>query len=279
MIEPVGTSGGPSTETEERRQPKDPITLTWLGQAGFLLEGMGERILIDPWFSPHELRTADPVPIDALGGPVGWLFATHEHPDHLDLPSMEPLLRHSPRLRLVVASPLQDLIREAAPHADVTPVQPGVELVAGRVRVRVVPAWHGVTVDDGYSDGGWSEGLPTRFVGYVIEFPAATLYHAGDTIAAEPLIETVREHHPDVALLPVNGRDFFRERRGILGNLDAREAVEMAVRIGARTLIPMHHDMVRGNTVRPSTVTDAVQEAGVDLHLVLPAKGQPIRLG
>jgi L-ascorbate 6-phosphate lactonase len=266
-------------ETDQRRQPNEAITLTWLGQAGFLLEGAGERILIDPWLSPHELRTAEPIPIDALGGPVGWLLATHEHLDHLDLPSMKAFARHSPGLRVVVASPLQELVREAAPDADVTPVQPGDEVVAGRVRVGVVPAWHGVTVDAGYSDGGWSQGLPTRFVGYVIAFPGVTLYHGGDTIAAKPLIETVRNHRPDVALLPVNGRDFFRERGGILGNLDAREAVEMTVRIGARTLIPMHHDMVRGNTVRVSTVTDAVQEAGADLHVVIPARGRPIRLG
>jgi L-ascorbate 6-phosphate lactonase len=269
------------TETNARRPPRrldEAITLTWLGQAGFLLEGAGQRILIDPWLSPHELRTADPVPIEALGEPVRWLLATHEHLDHLDLPSMGPLLRHSPRLQVMVPSPLEDLVREAAPDARGVGVQPGDVVAAEGVQFHVVPAWHGVTVDDGYSDGGWSEGLPTRFVGYVIEFPGSVLYHGGDTLATKPLIQAVSEHRPDVALLPVNGRDFFRERRGILGNLDAREAVEMAVRIGARTLIPMHYDMVRGNTVRLGTVADAVQESNEDLHLMIPARGLPIRL-
>jgi len=32
---------------------------------------------------------------------------------------------------------------------------------------------------------------------------------------------------PDLALLPINGRDWFRERLGIIGNTDAREAADL----------------------------------------------------
>jgi L-ascorbate 6-phosphate lactonase len=252
-------------------------TLTWLGQAGFLIEGAGERILIDPWFSPHELRTSDPIAIEALGEPVGWLLATHEHLDHLDLPSLPALARHSGGIRVVVPAPLEEPVREACSDVEVVPVAPGDEFTAGAVRVRVVPAWHGVAIQDGYTDGGWSETGVTRFVGYVLRFPGLTLYHAGDTVASDALIEAVRPLGVDVALVPVNGRDFFREADGILGNLDAREAVELAARIGARTLVPMHHDMVRGNTADAGALVDHAARAG-GLHVLIPARGRGFRL-
>ena len=56
----------------------------------------------------------------------------------------------------------------------------------------------------------------------------------------------------DVAVLPVNGRDPEREARGIVGNMDAREAVELALAIGATLLVPIHWDGFAGNTVPPA---------------------------
>lgn len=253
------------------------VTLTWLGQAGFVIEGAGERVLVDPWFSPHELRMFDPIPIEALGEPVGWVLVSHEHEDHLDLSSMPALARHSTGVSVVVPAPLEDRVREAS-DVQVIPALPGDDVGAGACAVRVVPAWHGVTIKDGYSDGGWSETGRTRFVGYVLRFEDLTLYHAGDTVASDDLIDVVRPLGVDVALLPINGRDSVREAQGILGNLDAAEAVGMAARIGARILIPMHHDMVRGNTANAGPVVDHAQDAG-GLHVVVPSRGRPIRLG
>ena len=38
--------------------------LTWLGQAGFLIEAGGARLLIDPFFGEHEARRYPPPPVD-----------------------------------------------------------------------------------------------------------------------------------------------------------------------------------------------------------------------
>ena len=64
------------------------------------------------------------------------------------------------------------------------------------------------------------------------------------------------------------GRDFFREERGIVGNLNAREAVELASRVGARILVPMHWDLFAGNTEQPSVVLDEVVRTGARLHVL-----------
>ena len=166
--------------------------------------------------------------------------------------------------------------QERVPELKIRGVQPGDHLDRNAVRVDVVPAWHGVTIGDGYTAG--PPGRPTGHVGYVISVDRHSVYHAGDTIVAESLIESLSSMAIDVALLPINGRDFFREAKGILGNLDAREAAQFATAIGARVLIPMHYDMVRGNTVAPGAVVDAVAELDLPLHVIVPSRHRSIDL-
>ena len=101
------------------------------------------------------------------------------------------------------------------------------------------------------------------------------LYHAGDTIRYDGMEAVVRRLDPDVALLPVNGRDAEREARGIVGNLDEREAPLLAAAIGADTLIPMHHDMIRGNLGSTAKVVDAVEQESRRVAVLVPVRDEP----
>jgi L-ascorbate 6-phosphate lactonase len=254
-----------------------PLTLRWLGQAGFVLSGGGSRMLVDPWLTAHPLRARRPVAIADLPDDIRWLLATHEHGDHLDLDALPALLDRFPDLDVVVPSPLCDRVIDADRRARVHGVQPGDRIGLGDVTATVVHAWHGVEAADGYSNGHGLRGDGcTPFVGFVLEFPGLTAYHAGDTIADEGLVEELRPLGIDVALLPVNGRDAAREAAGIVGNLDAREAAALASAIGARILVPMHHDMVRGNRARIGRAVEAAVVAPTPLTVVVPARGVDI---
>jgi L-ascorbate metabolism protein UlaG (beta-lactamase superfamily) len=250
------------------------LTLRWLGQAGFLIESAETRVLIDPWFSEHELRIAPLPRIEDLPGPVDQLLVTHEHEDHMDIGAIAALHTRFPAMRLMAPSPLVARVSSQAPGVEVDGVQPGDRFEYGSLVVEVVPAWHGVVVEDGYSAG--PAGRPTPHVGYVVDLGGLRTYHAGDTVAAAGLVETLRRARVDVALLPINGRDFYRESAGILGNLDASEAAQLAADIGARILVPMHYEMVRGNTTPPSGVVDAVTRLGLPIHVVVPTRAHPL---
>jgi L-ascorbate metabolism protein UlaG (beta-lactamase superfamily) len=254
------------------------VELTWLGQAGFLLSANGEAVLVDPFLSPHKLRTYPPPGLEVLGRDVSWLLATHEHEDHLDLRSLPVLLERFPRLHVVLPSPLAPRVASLLASDRIHPVQPG-DLVAGReVSIRPVPACHGVTIKDGYSTGRRAPSDPTPFVGYLLEFPGLTIYHAGDTIVNQEVLDALQNRPIDVALLPVNGRDYFREAAGIVGNLSVEEAVQLAAQLRVRVLIPMHHDLVYGNTERAGAVADFADQLGVPIHVVNLARFTSLRL-
>ena len=63
-----------------------------------------------------------------------------------------------------------------------------------------------------------------------------------------------------------------------MGNLTSREAVQMAVAIGARLLVPMHHDMIRINTEAAGACSDAAAALEAPLHVLSMARLLPLRL-
>lgn len=247
--------------------------LTWLGQAGFRIEVDGVRVVVDPWLGAHEDRLVPPPPLELAADAVDWLLVTHEHLDHLDLPFLPVLLERSPGARIVLPAPLVPLVEDVVPGARVVPVQPHDVLALGGLPLRVVPACHGVEPADAYGDGSAVGGRP-RFVGYVLG-DERRIYHAGDTIVTTELRDALAPLAVDVALLPINGRDAEREARGIVGNMDAQEAVALALEIGATSVVPMHWDGFAGNTVPPGSIVDA---AAARIHVVVPARFEALEL-
>lgn len=64
------------------------------------------------------------------------------------------------------------------------------------------------------------------------------------------LVERLADDRLDVMFLPINGRDPLR---GVPGNMSAAEAVDLAIRLRPRFVVPHHYDMFTFNTV-PVTV-------------------------
>lgn len=256
----------------------DLIEITWLGQSGFLLRSASSAVVIDPFLSEHEARLYAPPAVTALGGRLDFLLVTHEHLDHLDVGLLPILVETFPALTIVVPSPAIQRVAGVVPKAKVIGLQPDEKISSGHLTIKAVSAIHAVAGGDEYSDGRQRPDDPTPFLGYVLLYRELTLYHAGDTLVSGELIRQLSMQPIDVAMLPVNGRDYFRERAGIAGNLTPREAVELAAAIGAAVLIPMHHDLFRGNTEPAGTCADLVAELQIPLHVLSLARLQPIRL-
>jgi L-ascorbate metabolism protein UlaG (beta-lactamase superfamily) len=107
-------------------------------------------------------------------------------------------------------------------------------------------------------------------LGYVVSAGGAHVYHAGDTVLFDGLVERLRELHVDLALLPINGRDAEREAEGIVGNIDEGEAAQLALDIGADAAVPLHWDMFAWNPGDPAAFVSAAQTT-----VIVPERARP----
>jgi L-ascorbate 6-phosphate lactonase len=256
--------------------PEGEIGLWWLGQSSLALRAGSTNLLIDPFLQPRSDR-ASQAPIAAEDCSWATVVAcTHEHEDHFEVPTVETISRVAPTSHFVVPEPIVSMATDLGIAASrVTGVQPGTPVERGDVTIHAVPAVHGIHVKDAYTDGrNESNGL-YRFLGYVVQAGGVTVYHAGDTIVFDGLVEALEPFHIDIALLPINGRSFFREQQDLVGNMGPRDAAELASQIDARVLIPMHYDAFPKNLGYPDLLVQIARNQYPDLSIMLPSRNRP----
>ncbi len=255
------------------------VELRWLGQSGFALQDPagGALAYVDPYLSPHKGRTW-PAPIQPADlAKADIILCTHEHIDHFDKPAIKAANQTTgTHFQLIVPQPIVDQALELGiPGERVTGVQPGESLDIAGVKVFPTPACHGVNMSDAYSFGKELSGGLVRFLGYVIEIGGARVYHAGDCIPYEGQADLLKKLHPHLALLPINGRDFFREtEQNLVGNMNPREAAHLAFDISAQALVPMHWDIFPHNQGFPGNLTSYIEEYYPQLILLIFGRGK-----
>lgn len=269
---PVPFSG--SLAAKLAAQPAAGVRLYWLGQAGFVIEAGGRRLVIDPYLSDslaekyrgkrfeHERMMPAPATPAELG-PVDLVLVTHQHTDHMDPQSLIPLAVANPDCRFVVP---RAALAAAEERIGVQPERL-IAVDAGE-RVEPLPGLAVTAIRAAHetlerSPEGWH-----RFLGYVIAAEGVTLYHSGDTIPFEGLEEDLAPFAVDLALLPVNGRSAELTTAGIAGNLTLDEACLLAERIGAADLIAHHYGLFAFNTQDPAVIDakSAAADCRVRLH-------------
>jgi L-ascorbate 6-phosphate lactonase len=228
------------------------VGMLWLGQSGVALRLAGRTVLIDPFLSPHPDRLVPPPFAAADAHGVDLVLVTHDHLDHLDEDALPVLAAASPTATVVVPTELVERVAHlGVERKRIAGVDAPGTVELGGLTIHGVPACHGEKPSDAYRLG--------PFRGYVVAAPGLRVYHAGDTIPFDGLVERLRGIGVDLALLPINGRDAEREALGIVGNLDAREAAELAAAIDASAVVPLHWDMFAANLGDPARLVRAAE--------------------
>lgn len=214
------------------------VRVTLIGHATLLVQMDGLNLLTDPvwsvaagprgWMGPRRRRPAA-YPLAALP-PIDAVLLSHNHYDHLDVPTLVALHR---RHRCPVVTPLgngRHLARFGIP---------AVELdwwgthALGALGITCVPAQH-------FSGRGLFDRDHSLWGGFVVEGPSGRVYFAGDTGWGGHFAEIGRRcGPPDLALLPIGA---YRPRpimRPV--HTDPEEAVRAHVALGARRSIPIHY--------------------------------------
>jgi L-ascorbate 6-phosphate lactonase len=254
--------------------------LTFLGQSGVLLRFGTSTVVIDPYLTdsvaerygevhrrlyppvqePHELK------------PVDWILLTHAHGDHTDLPTLLPLAEANPNAQIIAPWESRELLAAAGfPKRRLHQPPQSWFSLGDDVQVKVVPAAH-LTIETNPS-GEW------RYVGYLIRHGGQMLYHSGDTIPDAQIFASVtQEGSPDWALLPVNERNYFKAEQDLVGNMTVREAFQFADAVGARSVIPLHWDLFRLNSVDPAEIEliHRLEPRRFELHLLRSGQSLPV---
>jgi L-ascorbate metabolism protein UlaG (beta-lactamase superfamily) len=160
----------------------DDLRVTMVGHATLLVQTAGLNILTDPVWSDRvsPLSFAGPRRVNPPGidfgalPPIDVVLLSHNHYDHLDLPTLQRLKKgHDP----LVVTPLGNdaIIRAAVPDMRVSVHDWGDRARFGDdLTIHIEPAHH-------WSARGTRDRRMALWSGFVVEAPSCNVYFAGDT--------------------------------------------------------------------------------------------------
>jgi len=241
---------------------KISVPLRLLGQSGCVLRFPGTTVYLDPYLSNSVQELDAPDLARQMAAPIqpaevadaDWVLITHEHIDHCDPHTLPQLAQASPQARFAGPAPVLAILQGfGIPAARCVLAGEDWQALGAGLRLRAVPAAHPQVERDGQGN--------LRCAGFVLDYQGHLVYLAGDTAVCEELLEALGALNGiDAALLPVNERNYFRDRRGIIGNMSVREAFLLAREAGIRQVVPVHWDMFAANSVSPEEI-QAVYDA------------------
>ena len=210
------------------------LRITPVGHSTFLIQMDGLNILTDPiwsdrcspvsWIGPKRhkkpgIRFEDLPPIDVV-------LVSHNHYDHLDLPTLKRLAKRGTQRAIVPLGNL-DLVRDTGiPNVSEFDWWQSTPL-SENVMITLVPARH-------FSSRSLWDRNATLWGGFVISGPSGNVYFAGDTGYGAHFKEIAQRFSPiKVAILPISP---FQPRQ-------SDEPLRISNHMGPLEAIPAHKDL------------------------------------
>lgn len=236
----------------------------WLGQSGFLIQYLGKHLLFDPYLSdsltkkyastdkPHT-RISELVVNPALLDMIDVVTSSHNHTDHLDAETLLPIFEKNPTITMVIPEANRAFVVDRLKCAPDFPVglNDNENIEIHPFKIYGVPAAHNAIERD--------EAGQLKYMGFIAEFGPYKVYHSGDTLWYEGMVELLKPFKADIAFLPINGN---KPERKVAGNLSFEEAARLGKEIEAKLVIPHHYHLFEFNTEDPENFIAKADEYG-----------------
>lgn len=213
--------------------------MTWIGHATVLVQMEGVRFLTDPIWSdsPSPIRSLGPrrfvapgLPIEALP-PIDFVLISHNHYDHLDLPTLRALAKRRPETVFLVPIGNGALLQ----GEDITRV---IELDWGEthrygpLEIHCLPAQH-------WSKRGLRDDNKSLWASWAVVGKTRRFYFAGDTGYFDGFAR-IRDALGDfdLAAVPVGAYEPVEMMQP--SHLNPEEAVQAAEDMGAQRALAIH---------------------------------------
>nr|WP_186324643.1 MBL fold metallo-hydrolase [Paenibacillus bovis] len=265
-------------EIQMTDMPFGSVAVWHLGQSGVIIKGGNQDgyIVIDPYLtfsieerSPNtEFKRGFEPPLtpeqltDASG-----ILITHSHDDHLDLETIIPIAQHSSHTYFALPVPdVHVLEKKNISSKQIIGAKAKEKFRIKGFEITPISAAHvNYERDDEGND---------KYLGFIIEVNGVKVFNCGDSVVTEELISDIKSYRPHIAILPINGQDYFRTSRWIVGNMNYRDAVDFGVTIGADMILPVHYDMFANNRENPAYFVDYIfhQYPNQKFHMMVPGE-------
>lgn len=199
------------------------MKITYLGQAGLLLENSGFKIMIDPYFS-NSVEKINPknyrrVPVDESFFEMNpdVIIFTHNHLDHYDPETAEKFITTDSNMLVLAPKSVWDEVRKIGGNNNYVLFNRHTSWTENGIKFTAVKAEH-------------SDITP---IGVIIDDGEKKYYVTGDTLYNEEIFEDIPE---DIyaLFLPVNG---------VGNNMNMTDAARFAKRVNAKRVVPIHIGM------------------------------------
>lgn len=200
------------------------MQVTWLGQAGLLLENNNIKIMIDPYLSNSvekvNFKNFRRIKVDEkyLEISPDVLIFTHNHLDHYDPETVKRILENSKKsITILCPSSVWKLVKEFGGEQNYVLFDRLTEWTEKSICFKAVKAVH----SDEYA------------IGVVIKDNKKTYYVMGDTLYNEQIFLDLPKKI-DYVFSPING---------VGNNMNAIDAVRFCKKIKAKNVVPYHYGM------------------------------------
>jgi L-ascorbate metabolism protein UlaG (beta-lactamase superfamily) len=251
------------------------LAVTWFGHASALLEIDGHRVLVDPvWgervspsptLGPTRLHPT-PMALEDLP-PVDAVVISHDHYDHLDLPTVRALLTRSTATFVVPLGIGMHLRGWGVPEGRIAELDWDGSTTVGELTITCTEARH--------FSGRFFARDTTLWASWVITGPRHRVFFGGDTGYTPAFAAIGARFGPfDLTLLPVGA---YNEAWRYI-HMDPEEAVRAHGDLGGRVLLPIHwatFNLAFHRWAEPvQRACAAAERSGV--RLVVPVPGQRV---
>ena len=242
---------------------KNQVGVWYLGQVGFLFKSENSYLAIDPYLSDYvdqnccefvqwKRKYNSPISPNEMDF-LNYVVCTHSHYDHTDPITISAIAKSNPSTKFIIPAPYaNDVTQYGVDAKNIIFARAFEEIELKGFTLIPIPSAHEEFHTD--DNGNYCE------LGYVIKTKEQTFFHAGDMCMYEGLVENLEKFSINIAFLPINGRDYFRNKNDIIGNFNTDEAVLLAKEINADILVPMHHDLYDVNSVDVGSFVNAIEK-------------------
>ncbi len=240
----------------------DEIAISWLGQSGFLFKNpKGTVLAIDPYLTDCVERIWGFKRLMAsVCAPQEFhpdiLVATHFHEDHLDMDAIAPIITNKKTLLLTPQSCMERLQDLGSPLGQVRAFARGDRMEHKDIILEAVFADHGDMVPDP--------------IGVLVTMNQIKIYFCSDTAYTPEKMKRAIEFRPDIIIPPINGAN---------GNLNATEAVRLALDCSAKAVIPCHFWMFAEHLGSPQEFKNEMEKHALEMKPIMICQAEIVKYG